>query len=136
MMETEDGTSGPEVTGSSIDLGQLDDYLVRICPVLLDAESAPFEAALKSPAAQDKLKKFVSDTKIPALLVRKRITENAEEDTGGGVYNQPLQSILPSMLTVLQISSYLIWRCLLERKLLVSLSLRRLVNQWKEEQSL
>jgi hypothetical protein len=82
----QDGTP-TEVAGSpSIDLGQIEDYLQKICPVLLDAEAAPFEAALKTPATQEKLKKFVNDQKIPALLVRKRITESAEEDPGGGVY--------------------------------------------------
>jgi hypothetical protein len=82
MAETEDGT--PEVA-ASIDLGQIEDYLQKICPVLLDADPAPFEAAIKTPAAQEKLKKFVNDPKIPALLVRKKITENAEEDAGGGI---------------------------------------------------
>lgn len=115
MEAGEDGTPTPEVSGSSIDLGQIEEYLQKICPVLLDAEPAQFETALKSPAAQEKLKKFVNDAKLPALLVRKRVTENAEEDAGGGVSLIKLPSSIN--LTNDQINSCLTWRFLLERKL-------------------
>lgn len=76
-------SSSSEVASSSLDLGQIEDYLNKVCPVLLDAEPASFDSALKSPAAQERLKKFVSDAKVPTLLVRKKISENAEEDVGG-----------------------------------------------------
>lgn len=68
-----------------MDVGQLEEYLQKICPVMLDAEAGPFESALKTPQTQEKLKKFVSDSKVPALLVRKRVSETAEEEIIGGI---------------------------------------------------
>ncbi len=85
-MDTEETTQEASNASPTMDLGQLEDYLLKICPLLLDAETASFEAALKAPATQDKLKKFASDSKVPALLVRKRISESADEETTGGIY--------------------------------------------------
>jgi hypothetical protein len=90
MESSEDGT--PEVASPSIDLGQIEEYLQKICPVLLDSESAQFEAALKTSVTQEKLKKFISDSKIPALLVRKRVFENAEEEVGGMITHSKYKS--------------------------------------------
>lgn len=85
-METqggEDTTSASEVSSSSLDLGQIEEYLLKVCPALLDAEPAAFEAAIKSAVTQERLKKFVSDSKVPTLLVRKKVVEGAEEEVGG-----------------------------------------------------
>lgn len=80
-MDAQEDSTSQEVA-ASMELGPLEEYLSRLCPVMLDTEPAAFETALKAPQTQDKLKKFINDTKLPALLVRKRIVEG-DEDTGG-----------------------------------------------------
>eukprot|EP01133_Synstelium_polycarpum_P001082 gene1082-1226_t len=51
-------------------------YLAKICPPLLDGDAAVLQAHLSSSDAQSKLRKFVSDSKIPVLLIQKHLQED------------------------------------------------------------
>lgn len=73
-METADEVA-PE-SGSQADVLQMEDYLKKVCPVLLDADNAAFESSLKATDATQKLKKFISDIKSPILLVQKRVSDD------------------------------------------------------------
>jgi len=89
-MESTEDTSAEVVPASQVEVLQLEDYLKKVCPVLLDGDSTAFESVLKSAETTQKLRKFISDTKIPLLLVQKRVEVAEEEGVAAGTLYQSL----------------------------------------------
>src|SRR5690554_4399484 len=76
----EDGEDIPTETIQSpqvslMDIGTLRNHLKTLCPLLLDAESdeevTEFEDSLQQEEVTATLDRFISDTKVPVLLVQK-----------------------------------------------------------------
>lgn len=63
---------------SLLEVGSLTNYLKRVCPALLDVDSAVFDPIVGSPATQEKLRTFISDLKTPVLVVQKEDVDNEE----------------------------------------------------------
>ncbi|KAF2072162.1 hypothetical protein CYY_006521 [Polysphondylium violaceum] len=49
-------------------------YLNKVCPTLLDGDISTFESCISNPINQMKLKKFITDPKIPVLLIQKSVS--------------------------------------------------------------
>ena len=81
MAESGDGDSQQAAsTQSVIEVSSFANYLRRVVPVLLeDADDTP-EAlilALKEKTAIESMKKFLSDSQVPVLLVQKQTTKGS-----------------------------------------------------------
>ncbi len=67
-------TDGPSGSVSLMDVANLEKYLVKACSLLLDVEDRDlpeFEKALKNTETTVVLKKFISSTQSPVLLIQK-----------------------------------------------------------------
>ncbi len=75
--EVEVETPQPSQPVSLMDVNLLTDYLIKVCPLLMDAEQHKelFAKTLKSSECTTTLSKFISDGKTPGLVVQKTLTK-------------------------------------------------------------
>jgi len=80
MSTTEEDTQSVALPSTSLlQIANLEKFLSKVCPVLLDADqedsTAAFIKALKQNETQSTLKKFISDPNTPALLIQRQSRE-------------------------------------------------------------
>eukprot|EP01132_Coremiostelium_polycephalum_P002127 gene2127-2619_t len=101
----EDTTSETSTTSSSVvtspssivvneqTIDEICKYLCRVCPSLLDGDTNTFQSCLNQPDSQLKLKKFITDSKIPVLLIKK-YTEDDSSSSSTPVSSPPSSTSL------------------------------------------
>eukprot|EP00741_Cyanophora_paradoxa_P023561 tig00021590_g22758.t1 len=63
---------GPALTAASEgDVAALSDYLLKLCPALLECEAGELERFLRDPATRAKLRSFAGDAQVQALSLHK-----------------------------------------------------------------
>ncbi|EGC38132.1 cytoplasmic dynein heavy chain [Dictyostelium purpureum] len=96
QVDSTPGANSPPANTNTINETVLEEtikYLLKICPTLLDGDSNTFQNNLIHqipPENMNKLKKFISDSKIPVLLIQKTVSSDEQPNP-----SQPQQTSQP-----------------------------------------